>query len=235
MNALSLSAGARSGARVAHDLLGFSAMAYFAPTDFLQDELFLDGMRRLHAGELTLDWMEVPTERVRCRVRDPRRGLTYSDIDVGTYSTENIPEIVRHQRTMAPRGAYLPPGLPDMGYVVNRKSEVWADNVLTLYEEAKSRQWNAATDIDWSLLDAHPAPTNLEKAFAQLCTFLSEVEMIATDLPARWISLINHDFVELTTQFQLKAIEEYFRRLERTGLEGRRERSKFTRLLELLA
>ena len=40
--------------------------------------------------------------------------------------------------------------------------------------------------------------------------------------------------IELTTQFQLTAIMEYFRRLERAGLTGRPERSKFTRLLTLI-
>ncbi len=40
--------------------------------------------------------------------------------------------------------------------------------------------------------------------------------------------------VELTTQYQLAAIMEYFRRLERAGLTGRPERSKFTRLLTMI-
>ena len=39
---------------------------------------------------------------------------------------------------------------------------------------------------------------------------------------------------ELTGEFQLRAINEYFRRLERAGLRGRPERSKFTTLLTLL-
>jgi hypothetical protein len=152
--------------------------------------------------------MDAKTEPVRVRPKDARRGLTYSDLEVGSYSTERIPEVVRHTPTMAPRGAHLPPGLPDMGYLVNRKSEVWADNVLTLYEEAKTRQWNAATDVPWGALDDHPVPLDLERAFAQVCTFLSEVEMIATDLPARWISLINHDFVELKSLLCMQTVDE---------------------------
>ncbi len=183
-------------------------MAYYSPVDFLTDEPFLEGMRRLRRGELSLEWMDAKTERVRCTPSDPRRGLTYSDIDVGSYATEHIPEVVRHQRTMAPRGAELPPGLPDMGYLVNRKSEVWADNVLTLYEEAKARQWNAATDIDWTTLPEHAMPVDFEKAFCQVCTFLSEVEMIATDLPAKWIPLINHDFVELKSLLCMQVVDE---------------------------
>ncbi len=183
-------------------------MAYYAPTDFLADDAFLDGFRKIRNGELTLDWMEAKTERVKCRPKNPRRGLTYQDIDVGSYSTEAIPEVLRGRQSMAPRGAELPPGLPDMGYMVNRKSDVWADNVISLYEEAKTRQWNAATDINWMELDEHPVPDDLEKAFCQVCTFLSEVEMIATDLPAKWISRINHNLVELKSLLCVQAVDE---------------------------
>jgi len=51
-------------------------MAYYAPTDFLADDAFLDGFRKIRNGELTLDWMEAKTERVKCRPKNPRRGLT---------------------------------------------------------------------------------------------------------------------------------------------------------------
>lgn len=183
-------------------------MAYPAPVDFLADEAFLARMKRIRQGELTLDWMDAPTERVRCRPRNPRRGLTYADIDVGSYGTEAIPEVIRARCSMAPRGAELPPGLPDMGYLVNRKSEVWSDNVLGLYEEAKTRQWNASTDIDWCALDDYPVDLDIEKAFCQVCTFLSEVEMIATDLPARWIPRINHQMVELKSLLCIQAVDE---------------------------
>lgn len=183
-------------------------MAYYAPCDFLQDPAFIDRFRRMRDGNLSLEWMEARTERAKCRPRKAARGLTYEDIDVGSYGTEAIPEVVRDKQSMAPRGAALPPGLPDLGYVVNRKSEVWADNVLTLYEESKARQWNAATDIDWASIAQTPLPTDLERAFCQVCTFLSEVEMIATDLPAKWISRINHQFVELKSLLCMQTVDE---------------------------
>ena len=183
-------------------------MAYYSPIDYLNDDAFVDRMRRTRSGELELEWMGANTERVHCRPRNPRRGMTYADIDVGTYGIKAIPEIIRGHRTMAPRGADLPVGLPDMGYLINRKSEVWADNVLALYEEAKTRQWNAATDIDWLGLDDCQVAPDLEKAFCQVCTFLSEVEMVATDLPAKWIPLINHDLVELKSLLCIQTVDE---------------------------
>ena len=61
-----------------------------------------------------------------------------------------MPELIRQNRSFAPRGAAMPAGLPDLQAEVNRKSEVWAYNIEGYYEEAMTRQWNATTDIDWS-------------------------------------------------------------------------------------
>ena len=40
--------------------------------------------------------------------------------------------------------------------------------------------------------------------------------------------------VERTYDFQLRAINEYFQRLEHAGLQGRPERSKFTKLMTII-
>jgi hypothetical protein len=81
-----------------------------------------------------------------------------------------------------------------MGYILNAKSDVWAENVTELYEEAVARQWSATRDIPWNELDE--LPSDLEHAMCQVCTSLTEVEMIAADLPAKWMWRMNHDFVE---------------------------------------
>jgi len=119
------------------------------------------------------------------------RGLTMMDIAVGSYG--EVPEHPEH-RSMAPRGADVDPDTPDMGYILNSKSDVWAVNVRELYEEAVARQWSATRDIPWSELDE--LPTELEHAICQVCTSLTEVEMIAADLPAKWMWRMNHDFIE---------------------------------------
>jgi hypothetical protein len=114
------------------------------------------------------------------------------DIAVGKYG--EIPEDAP-LRTMAPRGCERGPDLPDMGYKLNRREDVWASNIMELYEEAVSRQWSATADIPWSEIpDLDP---DIEHAMCQLSTFLSEVEMIASDFPAKWMWQINHDYVEL--------------------------------------
>ena len=113
------------------------------------------------------------------------------DIAVGSYG--EVPEHPRH-RAMAARGADIDENTPDMGYILNSKTDVWADNVVELYEEAVARQWSATRDIPWAEL--HELPSDVEHAMCQLCTTLSEIEMIASDLPAKWMWRMNHDFLE---------------------------------------
>jgi hypothetical protein len=138
------------------------------------------------------------------RARPSSRGLTYADVNrVPGYG--DLPDRATHLN-FTPRGAVRDPYLeqmPSVGdYTVVDRDELWAENVLTLYEEAKARQWNATRDIPWSELE--PLPEDLEKATCQLCTFLTEVEFVAGDFPAKWMYRIPQDFLEvksfLTTQ-----------------------------------
>jgi hypothetical protein len=119
------------------------------------------------------------------------RGLTLMDIATGTYA--EVPEHPR-DRSMAPRGCDVDTDTPDMGYILNDKTNVWSDNVMELYAEAVARQWSATRDIPWGALQE--LPSALEHAMCQLCTVLCEVEMIAADLPAKWMWRMNHDFIE---------------------------------------
>ncbi|MFZ6003019.1 MAG: ferritin-like domain-containing protein [Actinomycetota bacterium] len=140
-----------------------------------------------------LDWAWLRGARSEWGVqpKPSPRGLTMSDIAVGSYG--DVPEHPSH-RSMAPRGADVDPDTPDMGYILNSKSDVWAVNVRELYEEAVARQWSATRDIPWTELTE--LPDDLEHAICQVCTSLTEVEMIAADLPAKWMWRMNHDFVE---------------------------------------
>ncbi len=151
----------------------------------------LDYLRRAQAGHFDWGWLHQTRSEWGVRARPGKRGLTLRDITVGTYGA--VPDHPS-RRTMAPRGADIDPDVPDMGYTINDKAEVWSDNVGDLYEEAVSRQWSATRDIPWGELpDLSP---DLEHAMCQLSTVLSEVEMVASDFPAKWLWRINHDFVE---------------------------------------
>jgi hypothetical protein len=154
-------------------------------------KLDLDYLERAKKGEFDLGWLKDTKSEWGTKPTPSKIGLTLRDISYGTYG--DVPDYPK-LRTMAPRGADIDPDVPDMGYTVNSKMEVWSDNLLDLYEEAVSRQWSATRDIPWNELPE--LPKDIEHSICQLATLLSEVEMVASDFPAKWLWRINHDFVE---------------------------------------
>ena len=184
-------------------------MSYLSTSDFFEDQQFIDRFQyTMRTGELDLSWMNAATEKVQCEPQNTRRGLTFRDLDVGSYGFTDMPELIRHNRSFAPRGAEIPPGVPDLQAEVNRKSEVWAYNIEGYYEEAMSRQWNATTDVPWEDLRSCELPEEIGKAYSQLLTFLTEVEMIATDVPAKWLGRLSAEFFEVKNFIATQAMDE---------------------------
>jgi hypothetical protein len=182
-------------------------VAYYAAKDFFEDDRLLEFVSSILSGNLTLGWYDADAVRLRARPRDPQRGLTYEDCNLGPYGYDAIPEFVRDRNSMAARGSVLVPGLPDLGYTVNRRSDVWADNVAALYEEAKARRWAPAVDVPWSELLAAQAPVR-DAAMTQACTLLEEVALVAMEAPARWVFSINQEFLELKSFLCAQMIDE---------------------------
>jgi hypothetical protein len=182
-------------------------LAYFAEKDFFEDDQLVELVTQILAGNLTLEWYKVENARLKARPADPKRGLTYEDCNLGKYGYDDIPEFLRNRYSMASRGSVLVPKLPDLGYTINRKSDVWADNVVTLYEEAKARRWAPAVDVSWAELAAHPHPLR-DVAMSQACTLLEEVALVAMEAPARWVFSINQEFLELKSFLCAQMIDE---------------------------
>ncbi|MBI3744617.1 MAG: ferritin-like domain-containing protein [Chloroflexi bacterium] len=80
-------------------------------------------------------------------------------------------------------------------YDVNKKHQLWADNVMSLYEEAISRQWSASQDIPWERLE--PLPKDLEKALCHICSYFTRVEFVAADILGAWLSKIGYAYHEV--------------------------------------
>ncbi|WP_276353039.1 sulfurtransferase TusA family protein [Cohnella caldifontis] len=93
-----------------------------------------------------------------------------------------------------PRGAVAEPGVPDFGFSLNQKDDVWSNNLLDLYEQAKEKQWNATTDIAWDELPE--LPEEMEWAVCQIMTFLAENEYSALYIPAKFMARINPHYIE---------------------------------------
>jgi hypothetical protein len=200
-------------------------MAFYLEKDYFADIELFNLTQQVMRGELTLHWYDANTERVRVTPRQPARGLTYEDCNVGSYSYDQLPDLIRHNYSMAPRGAELWGKLPDLGYTVNRKSDVWAENVAALYEEAKTRRWAPAVDLPWETLAQAPLPPLLEAAMAQLCTFLQECATAALGIASHWIYAINQEFLELKSYLCAQILDharhiEAFRKRALAGGQG---------------
>jgi hypothetical protein len=185
-------------------------MAYYGSVaDYRRNDDFILRLQDLRRGNLDLGWLQAGTEQREFQAENPKRGLTYMDLNQGSYGYDELPELPRGPRGAAPRGAALDPeDQADLSPELNRKSEVWAYKVASFTEEAMSRQWDASTAIPWLELDRHERPEQIEIAFAQLCTFFTEVELIATDLPAKWSWRMNHQFQEVKHFIATQAMDE---------------------------
>ena len=184
-------------------------MSYYGSTDYSRNDDFALRIRDIRKGNLDLGWLDAGTEQIEVNRDNPKRGLTYLDVNQGSYGYDDLPEIPRGPRGAAPRGAaYDVAEQADLEPELNRKSDVWAYKVASFTEEAMSRQWDATTDVPWSDLDRYERPDEIEVAFAQLCTFFTEVEMIATDLPAKWVWRMNNQFQEVKHFIATQAMDE---------------------------
>jgi TusA-related sulfurtransferase len=141
-------------------------------------------------GEGAARW-DTPDWGMRLPVR-PGRGIDIRDWFVGRVG--EVPEEAPTYWGFVPRGAVPEKGMPDYPYVLNRKDDVWADNIASLYEQAKAQQWNASLDIAWDEIPA--LPDDLERSVCQIMTFLAENEYAALYIPAKFLPRINAQYVE---------------------------------------
>ena len=140
---------------------------------------------------MDFDWLNLDTEQ-GMRIPAGRRGLTLEDINTTSYGVKDKDEA--GISVFAPRGSNLDPRSPRHARQYRDKGDVWSESAMLLYEEANQRQWSSARDIPWETIK--PLPDDLEWAMCTLCTFLTQVEFIAGDLPGRFMEQIHPDHFE---------------------------------------
>jgi hypothetical protein len=132
-----------------------------------------------------------------------KKGLTLEGIQIGRYG--DVPEYSSNY-TSRPRGAIGRPGAIATTSQQPTKREVWSDSCAMLYEEAVARQWSSATDIPWETITE--LPEDIEMAMCQVCTFLTQIEYIAAEVPGRWVSRLSPDYFEVAAFLQSQAMDE---------------------------
>jgi hypothetical protein len=159
-------------------------------------------LRTEQGPELDLSWLRPGTEW-GLRANPGRKGLTLDLADQGAYG--DVPERSANY-TGRPRGAAARREAPRLGQKWTDKSESWSASVQMLYEEAQARQWSSAVDVPWHELTQ--LPDDLELAMCQLCTFLTQVEFIAGDLPGRYVQQISADHYEVALYIGTQIMDE---------------------------
>ncbi len=144
-----------------------------------------------NAPELDLSWLK-PGTQWGTRANLGRKGFTIEQAEQGAYG--QVPDLTANY-TGRPRGAGVRPEAPRLGPRWTNKAESWSASVQMLYEEAQARQWSSAVDVPWHELTQ--LPDDIELAMCQLCTFLTQVEFIAADLPGRYLPQISADHYEV--------------------------------------
>ncbi len=155
------------------------------------EDRLIDMQMEPEIPELDLSWLNLDTEW-GTQSQPGRKGLTLQQINDSLYG--EVPATA-NDHSARPRGAAAAEHSPRMGgYVIGEATETFSESSALLYDEAVSRQWSSATDIPWDTLDE--LPEDIERAMAQLCTSLTEVEFIAADVPGKWLPRIAADHYE---------------------------------------
>lgn len=211
----------------------------------LEDLSLHDGamvLLRRTLGELAVgDWLEVYGDSpglaeglaVWCR----KEGHCYKSRDGGTrlhwiqrsFGTpkllnpgREVSEVADPAWGLAPRGAKIEPGGPQLFFSLRKKRDVWGQELSTIYKQAVANQWSAARDISWSELPKLPA--EVESAVCQIMTFLTENEFAALYVPARFIPRIHPHFREVVEVLAVQVSDEarhaeaFTRRAEAGGI-----------------
>jgi TusA-related sulfurtransferase len=123
---------------------------------------------------------------------------------------------------LSPRGAQVEMGGPEFSFPLRRKRDIWGEELQTIYDKAVNSQWSAARDIPWKNLPKHSP--ELEGAVCQVMTFLTENELAALYVPARFLARIHPHYREVTSALAIQIADEarhvevFTRRAEEGGL-----------------
>jgi hypothetical protein len=141
-------------------------------------------------SQITFNFIRTRSER-GVRATPGPDGLTLDRINIGSYG--QVPDMWPYEND-APRGShpsednYLPGS-----YTIFDKSEVWAEGVDVLYEDAIKERWIPATDLDWAN-GLKELPDEVERAMCQLCTTYSANGLVEQKIISKWFEPISYGF-----------------------------------------
>lgn len=107
---------------------------------------------------------------------------------------------------LAPRGATIEAGAPELSFPLSKRVEVWAEEAGRLYRQAAAQQWDPETAIPW---DAdYDIPAEVEDAVVQVMTYLVENETAALLVSSRFATQVHPHFREVMQLLAVNAADE---------------------------
>ncbi len=105
------------------------------------------------------------------------------------------PPVVSARAALAPLGAIVETGAPPYAWRLNQRDHLWANELAGLTRRAARSQWDASTDIPWEA--ATGLPDRIERAVAQVMTYIAQNEYAALYVPSRFLPDVNPMFTEV--------------------------------------
>jgi TusA-related sulfurtransferase len=125
-----------------------------------------------------------------------------ADLAAGSFPTVELRRLAGPAPSDAdPRAGLIPLGaVPEQArsnhvWSLSHRDRVWTDKLAGLADRAARGQWSAATDIPWQA--AVGLRPDVERAVAQVMTYIAQNEYAAYYVPARYIAQVNPAYVEV--------------------------------------
>jgi hypothetical protein len=129
----------------------------------------------------------------RCESPLLRTGGEFHSADLR--GSDGVPRIVSRDAGFVPIGAVAEQGGPRFDWRLHRRDGIWAPEVAELAEHATGEQWDASRDVPWEA--ARDLPEHLERAVAQVMTFIAQNEYAALYVPAGFLPQIHPSYAEM--------------------------------------
>jgi hypothetical protein len=177
------------------ELPGWARLAGNDPVDQWSEESaeglrFVVRLRRGYSSQVLAP--ELPPRGAHLPLR--ARGELHT-ADLITSSPAPIPKVADPTSGLIPLGAVAEAGGPDFYWQLNNRDELWAEEIADLTERATALQWDASRDVPWEA--AIGLNDDVERAVAQVTTFLAANEYVALYVPAKFLAKVNPAFVDV--------------------------------------
>jgi TusA-related sulfurtransferase len=96
---------------------------------------------------------------------------------------------------LVPLGAVAEATTATYDWALSSRDRIWTDKLANLTDRAGRAQWSAATDVPWEA--AQGLKPDVERAVAQVMTYIAQNEYAAYYVPARYLEQVNPSYVEV--------------------------------------